>query len=111
LGDGVVDRESYARQWRSSSTSSSSRVKQNEKMFQHQEEPIQNLMQSQHYIISMMQVTILKYAIFFFNFQTILLNCVTNDFLQQGYTPYGPSPSFSHPTTPGDPSTQRIHNS
>jgi hypothetical protein len=65
LGDGVVDRESYARQWRSSSTSSSSRVKQNEKMFQHQEEPIQNLMQSQHYIISMMQVTILKYAIFF----------------------------------------------
>jgi hypothetical protein len=27
----------------------------------------------------------------FFQFQTILPNCVTNNFLQQGYTSYGPS--------------------
>jgi hypothetical protein len=56
----------------------------------------------------MMQViTILKYA----NFQTTLLNYVTNDFLQQRYTPYGPPPPFSHPTSPGDPSTPHIDSS
>jgi hypothetical protein len=56
----------------------------------------------------MMQVTILKYAIF--QFQT-LLDRVTNDFLQHGYTSYGPSPPFPHPTTPGDPSTPRVESS
>jgi hypothetical protein len=33
-------------------------------MYQRQKELIQNLMQSQQYIISMMQATIFKYAIF-----------------------------------------------
>jgi hypothetical protein len=47
----------------------------------------------------------------FSNFQTILLNYVTNDFLQQGYTLYGLSPSFPRPTTPGDPSTPHIDSS
>jgi hypothetical protein len=49
----------------------------------------------------------LKYA--FFNFIKILLNCVPNYFLQQGYTPYGaPSLPFPRRTTPGDPSTPHI---
>jgi hypothetical protein len=47
----------------------------------------------------------------FSNFQTILLNCVTIDFLQQGYTLYNPPLPFSHPTTPGDPSTPHVDNS
>jgi hypothetical protein len=58
LDNGVVDYGSYASQRRSSSTSSSSRSRQsrdeqNEEMFQRWE-LIQNLMQSQHYIISIM---------------------------------------------------------
>jgi hypothetical protein len=68
LGNGVVDCGSYARQRRSSSTFLSSRSRQsqdeqNEERFQRQEELIQNLMQSQQYIISMIQVTIFKYVI------------------------------------------------
>jgi hypothetical protein len=68
MGDGVVERGSYARQWHSSSTSSSSqshqsRDKKTRERFRRQEELIQNLMQSQQYIISMMLVTILEYAI------------------------------------------------
>jgi hypothetical protein len=47
----------------------------------------------------------------FFKFQTILLNYVTNDFLQQDYTPYGLLFSFPHPTTPGDPSTAHVESS
>jgi hypothetical protein len=39
----------------------------------------------------------------FFQFQTILLNCVTNDFLQQGYTLYSSPSPFHRPTTRGDP--------
>jgi hypothetical protein len=46
-----------------------------------------------------------------FQFQIILLNCVTNDFLKQGYTPYSLSPPFPHPTTPDDPSTPHIESS
>jgi hypothetical protein len=45
------------------------------------------------------------------NFITILLNCVTNDFLQQGYTPYGPPPLFPHPSTPGEPSMPHVDRS
>jgi hypothetical protein len=62
LGDGVVDRGTYARQRHSTSSSSSSRSRQsqddqmNETLRHHEE-----LMQ---YIISMMQVNIFKYAIF-----------------------------------------------
>jgi hypothetical protein len=37
----------------------------------------------------------------------MLLNCITNDFLQHGYSLYGPLPLFPHPTTLGDPSTPR----
>jgi hypothetical protein len=44
----------------------------------------------------------------FSNFQTILLNYVTIDFLQQGHTPYGLPPPFPHPTTPDDPSTPHV---
>jgi hypothetical protein len=85
FGDRVVDYGSYTRQQHSSSTSSSSmsrqsRDEQNKERFQRQEELMQNLMQSQHYIISMIQIAIFKYANLF-NFQTILLNCVTNNFL------------------------------
>jgi hypothetical protein len=47
----------------------------------------------------------------FSNFQTILLNCITNDYLQQGYTPYGPPPPFPRPTTSGDPSTPHVDSS
>jgi hypothetical protein len=47
----------------------------------------------------------------FSNFITILLNGVTNDFLQQGYTPYDLPLPFSHPTTPGDPLTPLIDSS
>jgi hypothetical protein len=47
----------------------------------------------------------------FSNFQTILLNYATNDFLQQGYTPYGYLPPFPHPTTPSDPSTPHVDSS
>jgi hypothetical protein len=47
----------------------------------------------------------------FSNFRTILLNCVTNDFLHQGYTPYGLPPPFPHPTTPDDPTTPCVNNS
>jgi hypothetical protein len=46
----------------------------------------------------------------FSNFITILLNYVTNDFLHQGYTLYGPPPLFPRPTTPGDPSTPHVDN-
>jgi hypothetical protein len=46
----------------------------------------------------------------FVQFQT-LLNCITSDFLQHGYSPYGPPPPFPHPTTPGDPSIPRTENS
>jgi hypothetical protein len=69
LGDGVVDCGSYARQWHSSSTSLSSQSRQsrddkNDETSRCHEEMMQNMMQSQQYIISMMQVTIFKYAIF-----------------------------------------------
>jgi hypothetical protein len=69
LGDGVVDRGSYARKRRSSSTSSSYRSRQsqdaqNDEMLWRHEEMMQNLMQSQQYIILIMQVTIFKYVIF-----------------------------------------------
>jgi hypothetical protein len=47
----------------------------------------------------------------FSNFQTILCNCVTNDFMQQEYTPYGPPPSFPRPITPGDPPTPYVDSS
>jgi hypothetical protein len=47
----------------------------------------------------------------FSKFQTILLNCVTNDFFQQWYTLYGMPPPFPHPTTPGDPLTPRVDSS
>jgi hypothetical protein len=47
----------------------------------------------------------------FCQFQTILLTYVTNDFLQQGYTPYGPPSPFPHPTTPSDPSTPHVESS
>jgi hypothetical protein len=47
----------------------------------------------------------------FSNFQTILHNCITNDFLQQGYIQYGPPLLFPRPTTPGDPSTSRVDSS
>jgi hypothetical protein len=40
----------------------------------------------------------------FVQFQT-LFNCVTNDFLKHGHSPYGTPPPFPHPTTLGDPST------
>jgi hypothetical protein len=55
----VVDHGSYARQRRSSSTSSSNRSRrswddQNEETLQCHEEMMQNLIQSQQYIISMM---------------------------------------------------------
>jgi hypothetical protein len=49
----------------------------------------------------------------FSNFIQILLNCILNDFLQKGYTPYGmpsPPPSFPRPTTLGDPSTPQVDN-
>jgi hypothetical protein len=51
LGDGMVDHGSYARQWRSSSTSSSSRShqsrdEQNDEWLQCHEELMQNLMQA-----------------------------------------------------------------
>jgi hypothetical protein len=59
------------RQRRSSSTSLSSRSRQsrdeqNEERYQCHEEMMQNLMQSQQYIISMIQVTIFKYVFFQF---------------------------------------------
>jgi hypothetical protein len=62
LGDGVVDRGTYARQWHSSSSSLSSQSRQSQdnqtdEMLQHHEEWMQ-------YIISMMQVNIFKYTIF-----------------------------------------------
>jgi hypothetical protein len=57
----------------------------------------------------MIQVTIFKYAIY--QFQTILINCVPNDFLQQGYTSYGSPPQFPRLTTPGDPSTPCVESS
>jgi hypothetical protein len=49
----------------------------------------------------------------FSNFITILLNHVTNDFLQQGYALYGPlpPPPFHHPTTSSDPSTPHVDSS
>jgi hypothetical protein len=47
----------------------------------------------------------------FFQFQTILLNCVTNDFLQQGYTLYCRPLSFPHPIAPEDPSTPHVESS
>jgi hypothetical protein len=46
----------------------------------------------------------------FFEFQT-LLNCITNDFLQQDYSPYGMSLLFPRLTTPDDPSTPHIDSS
>jgi hypothetical protein len=68
LGDGVVDCGSYARQRRSTSTSSScrshqSRDDQMDDILRCHKEMMQHMMQSQPYIMSMMQVTIFKYAI------------------------------------------------
>jgi hypothetical protein len=67
-GDRVVDCGSYARQWHTSSTSLSSWSHKSwdtemEERLRHQDELINNLMQSQQYIISMIQILILKYAI------------------------------------------------
>jgi hypothetical protein len=92
----VVDRGTYARQRRFTSSSSSSRSRQT-RDDQADEE-------------WMMQVNIFKYAIFF-NFIQILLNCIPNDFLQQGYTLYSVPPPFPRPTTPGDPSTPPVDSS
>jgi hypothetical protein len=47
----------------------------------------------------------------FSNFQIILFNFVTDDFLQQGYTLYSPPPSFPRTTTPSIPSTPHINSS
>jgi hypothetical protein len=49
----------------------------------------------------------------FFNFIKILLNCVPNNFLQQGYTPYSAPllPPFHRPTTWGNPLTPHIDRS
>jgi hypothetical protein len=46
----------------------------------------------------------------FVQFKT-LLKCVTNDFLQCGYSPYGTSPPFPRPTTLNDPSTPHTDSS
>jgi hypothetical protein len=48
----------------------------------------------------------------FSNFITILLNYVTNSFIQQVYTLYGPPPPpFPRPTTLGNPSTPHVDSS
>jgi hypothetical protein len=111
LGDEVVDHGTYARQWYSTFSSSSSRSLQSQddqtvRTLQCHEEWMQ-------YIISMIQVKYLQVLCKFSSFIKILLNHVLNDFLQHGYTPYDAPqpPSFPHPTTLGDPSTPHIDSS
>jgi hypothetical protein len=106
--DGVVDRGTYAQQWCSTSSFSSSRSRpswdnQTDQTLQCHEEWMQ-------YIISMVHVKYLQVLCNFSNFIQILLNRVLHDFLQQGYTPYGGTqpPLFSRTTTPGDPSTPHV---
>jgi hypothetical protein len=62
LGDGVVDRGTYAQQRHSSSSSSSSRSHQSQD--DKTDETLRRHKEWMTYIISMMQVDIFKYAIF-----------------------------------------------
>jgi hypothetical protein len=62
LGDGVVDRGTYARQLRSCSSSLSSRSRQSR--YDQTDETLQRHEDMMQYTISMMQVDIFKYAIF-----------------------------------------------